>query len=593
MANDKRIRILVTSDTRNAVKNLDKLERQSDDTKQSATELSSAFKSLFGAAVLGAGARSIVQTASNFESLETSIIQLKGSTEAGQKAFQTFSKIAATTPFKLQNVVEAGVTIEAFGANSEDTLKAITDLAAYMRVDVVDAAGAFGRAFAGGAGAADVLRDRGVLTQVKLKTGFDDLSKMTLPQFREALIDTLTDPDGTIAGSTDVLAATFSGKVSNMEDAVDLLQEAIGVRLIGRLGDMAVAVGDAARNAAEFINNLSDENIATLQKNVTIMAGMASAYLLYTKGAVIARTATINLMKAAKFLLIFEVINTAVINISHNFEALSRKTEETKLTLMEYALQLKIFQFNSGAYLKPTHEFTKELEELRNGIIETKQSLADSEPVEPLDFQTDNIDKYFDLMNSMKDIDLNTENLKEEIDELVDSFVDLGGAATETGNAVVKSQEKSLESSIQNIAAQGKLNKEQTVNTIRNKVQEASASHIANIFKSVPFPLDVILAAGAQATIAGIFNTVVSGGGNNFATGGSFITNKKTTLPIGNGIVVGDNASGMERVDITPLPSPMQSNQGNITINITAPLVDETVVDHIIPAIQRAQRLGL
>ncbi len=118
---------------------------------------------------------------------------------------------------------------------------------------------------------------------------------------------------------------------------------------------------------------------------------------------------------------------------------------------------------------------------------------------------------------------------------------------------------------------------------------EASASHIANIFKSVPFPLDVILAAGAQATISGIFSTVT----DSFATGGSFVTNKKTTLPIGNGIVVGDNASGMERVDITPLPSPVQADQGNITINITAPLVDETVVDHIIPAIQRAQRLGL
>ena len=49
----------------------------------------------------------------------------------------------------------------------------------------------------------------------------------------------------------------------------------------------------------------------------------------------------------------------------------------------------------------------------------------------------------------------------------------------------------------------------------------------------------------------------------------------------------------MERVDITPLPSPVQANQGNITINISAPLVDETVVDHIIPAIRRAEKLNL
>lgn len=577
--NDKRINIFVTANTKNATKNLDTLERQTDETKQSASELTSTFKTLFGTAVLGAGARSIIQTASNFESLETSIIQLKGSTEAGQKAFKTFSNIAATTPFKLQNVVEAGVTVQAFGANSEDTLKAITDLAAYMRVDVVDAAGAFGRAFAGGAGAADVLRDRGVLTQVKLKTGFDDLSKMTLPQFRQALIDTLTDPDGAIAGSTDVLAKTFSGKVSNMEDAVDLLQNAIGSRLLGTLGDMAVAVGDAARNAAEFVDSLSGENIEDIKKNVTIMAGMASAYLLYTKGALVARTATLALMRAAKFLIIFEAINLAVINVSENFTFFSLKVKQAQLAFMEFvASSQEFFGKDSSQTRKGIEELTKEI----GNLGETAFKL-----------NTESLQKYVDLINGLDEFDLDTSELQKEIDNLTNSFDNLGEASTESGKAVVKSQEKSLESSIANIAAQGKLNKEQTVNTIRNKVQEASASHIANIFKSVPFPLDVILAAGAQATIAGIFNTVVSGGGNSFATGGSFITNKRTTLPIGNGIVVGDNASGMERVDITPLPSPVQANQGNITINISAPLVDETVVDHIIPAIQRAQRLGL
>ena len=34
-------------------------------------------------------------------------------------------------------------------------------------------------------------------------------------------------------------------------------------------------------------------------------------------------------------------------------------------------------------------------------------------------------------------------------------------------------------------------------------------------------------------------------------------------------------------------------NAGGITINISAPLVDETVIDSIIPAIEKAQRLNL
>jgi len=181
-------------------------------------------------------------------------------------------------------------------------------------------------------------------------------------------------------------------------------------------------------------------------------------------------------------------------------------------------------------------------------------------------------------------------SFQNNVDLLINKYVALGNAVESTNDKISDSNQKSLEDSLRNSAIQGKLSKEQTISHIRNKVQESSASHIANIFKSVPFPLDIILAAGAQAAIAGIFNRVVSK--DSFATGGSFVTNKRTTLPIGNGLVVGDNASGMERVDITPLPAPI-GNDRNINIYISAPLVDETVVDHIIPAIRRAEKLGL
>ena len=106
--------------------------------------------------------------------------------------------------------------------------------------------------------------------------------------------------------------------------------------------------------------------------------------------------------------------------------------------------------------------------------------------------------------------------------------------------------------------------------------------------KSVPFPLNLALAAGAGAMIGKVTDQLLS-----FPTGGSFVTKGRTTLPIGNGVVVGDNASGMERIDVTPLPSPNQRSNGNIVININAPVVDEYVVDSIIPAIRRAEQLNL
>ena len=52
--------------------------------------------------------------------------------------------------------------------------------------------------------------------------------------------------------------------------------------------------------------------------------------------------------------------------------------------------------------------------------------------------------------------------------------------------------------------------------------------------------------------------------------------------------------AGAERVQVTPLQGPnINGPQGGITLNISAPLVDETVIDSIIPAIQKAQRMNL
>ena len=100
----------------------------------------------------------------------------------------------------------------------------------------------------------------------------------------------------------------------------------------------------------------------------------------------------------------------------------------------------------------------------------------------------------------------------------------------------------------------------------------------------------------ALATAGKIFGFGFATGGsfmNKFPGGGSFNVNKRTILPTNPPAMVGDNASGMERIDVTPLPSPNQRSNGNITININAPVVDEYVVDSIIPAIRRAEQLNL
>lgn len=211
-----------------------------------------------GAAVKATGA--LVGAASKFESLRTRLVGLTGSVQGAEKAFANFNSVAATTPFTLEDVVGAGAQLQAFGADANSLIKPVTDLAAFMGSTATEAANALGRAFAGGAGAADILRERGILNLVKSSQGLTDLSKTTLPQFREALINSLQDPVVGIAGSTDRMSKTFEGASSNMRDAFTRLSAAAGETLINVLDlkDNMKAVGNFAETIAKKINFLND-----------------------------------------------------------------------------------------------------------------------------------------------------------------------------------------------------------------------------------------------------------------------------------------------------------------------------------------------
>ena len=120
---------------------------------------------------------------------------------------------------------------------------------------------------------------------------------------------------------------------------------------------------------------------------------------------------------------------------------------------------------------------------------------------------------------------------------------------------------------------------------IRAETLEGIAGLISSILKGVPFPLNAILAAGAGAKAASIYDANLS----KFALGGDFITDGPQM------IMVGDNAGGRERVQVTPLSSPnVNGPQEGISVNFNAPVTnDEYVRDFIIPEIKKATRMNL
>lgn len=208
-----------------------------------------------------------VGAAAGFEDVKTRLVGLMGSVEGAERAFKTFNQVASTTPFSLQDVVGAGAQLKAFGADAEGLLKPITDLAAFMGTNAVEAANAFGRAYAGGAGAADIFREKGILNIIKDFKGIENLTDLTLPQFREAMIAAFNDPSTGIAGSTDRMSKTFSGALSNMGDAVLQLSAEIGDILLPAIKAGMLSTTEMATNARRAIhgmrNALSEDFIAT------------------------------------------------------------------------------------------------------------------------------------------------------------------------------------------------------------------------------------------------------------------------------------------------------------------------------------------
>ena len=183
-------------------------------------------------------AKSSIDTAAKFELLRTRLDVLYGSVQRGGEAFDNFNKIAAKTPFQLQDVVDAGATLKAFGINAEENLQAVADLAAFMQVDMGVAAANMGRAFAAGSGAADMFRDKGINPLIASFAGVKHVTELTLPEFREAMIGAFKDTSIGIAGMTDTMSKTFSGQISNLQDNLDKIKAALG-------NDKVIIVQDA------------------------------------------------------------------------------------------------------------------------------------------------------------------------------------------------------------------------------------------------------------------------------------------------------------------------------------------------------------
>jgi len=213
-----------------------------------------------------------VQKGAQFESFETRLATMMGSATGARLRMAELFEYATTTPFDLPGVVEADVTLRAFGANAEKMLPLVIDFAAAMGTDLTLAARDVGKAMTQGAGALESDAGKALRAAIEMRTGVK-ATELTLREFQEALTDTLSDPEGKFAGGAARLSKTFEGVMSNLRDSWD--------RFLLKIADAGLFDGVKAA-AAEVLDMLNESADV-----VSEFSGQISEGLVLTLGVVI------------------------------------------------------------------------------------------------------------------------------------------------------------------------------------------------------------------------------------------------------------------------------------------------------------------
>lgn len=621
---------------------------------------------------MAAGIRSSIQTSMQFEAVQVRLNSMFGSVERGTKAFNTFNKVAATTPFTLSDVVEAGAALKAFGTNAEEMIKPTADLAAFMGVTATEAAQALGRAFAGGAGAADILRERGILQLIRDFKGIDDLSKVSLPDFRKALEETLLDPSAGIAGATDRLAKTMTGLVSNMSDAFTRMSAALGdlinmrgvvttltnafsglakmftemaetelettVRELGELGDAAVELRlemlkirmqqmelDAVEKQTTLDTNEIMKAIAdSEQRRLDITKDLGNEQLKLqrmgvTEGELREELATMNMQERAAS------TENRIILKEKNRE---RRNEISNLLAnIDLLKKLKNDELARQEVLEGNLNFASLYEQIQRQILGLAASITE---------ETKNLAKELKLTEEQTKTVLEGEKLRLEMREQLfgNHFNKVLGIAQKSINQQKQAELSALRDTDKFRRASAEERQDMEKDALKNlqsqqntifKINQAneiikvilSSMATASKLKDMADELKGVAtaafatgnvvggkraAAGAAALRVQRGLVIASGAAQagllagqqppQFARGGSFITGGQQM------IMVGDNAGGRERVDITPLSTPDFGDAGgssSINVNIMGNVIgtQEFVRDNLLPEIENTIKRNL
>ena len=275
--------VKIQADSQQLIRELEKLKGK---TQQTSKKMSDSFKkfdqalgkaikrtALIGGAISVAfgtvAIRKIVQTGSSIESLQIRLKQLFGSADEGKKAFDVLAEFASKVPFSLAEIQQGAGSLAVVSKNAEELRKNLEitgNAAALTGLDFATASSQIQRAFAGGAAASDLFRERGLNALLGFKAGATTTAEETAKVFSENL-----GADGKFGKTTDELASTLSGTLSMIGDKVFNFQKIIADEgFFEKYKEQFVKLDQILADNQEQIEQLGQELSITLVKAIEL-----------------------------------------------------------------------------------------------------------------------------------------------------------------------------------------------------------------------------------------------------------------------------------------------------------------------------------
>ena len=533
---------LIEVKTTGATKSKKQIQGVSNALKSMAKSAAMAAGAYFGARALLGAVKSSIDLFAKQELAEKKLEAALGKTS--QALLNQAKAIQETTMFCDEQVIEAQALIGSFVAEEDAIMaatKATLDLAAAKGMELTVAADL-------------VSKTLGSSTNALSRYGIEVTGAVGSTERLESLTGNLANVFG---GQATEQAQTLTGQMEQMKNALGDAGETIGEILVPFVTDLSKKLKTGAERVQTFIRGFTEEPLDRTIREMkalgmnTIELEIAQNKLNQAKieGNVIDTNAKLEaegFVDTQQFL--NEIIDqrTSILRLMEkaHLDGNNAKIEEYELLLATNDEQLKVAK-----------QFISNQAEL-NLLKEEEKELNKSN---------------FNILESYSD----------KTDEILDKEKD----ASKIRAKILKDGEKAQDRLMSKLesSSEGK-----QIADVKDAMRSAAKAAVKAYEWASGWggPIAGSIAAAIAFTAASALATKVQ----EFATGGDFVTNGRQL------IMVGDNPSGRERVQVTPLggdPNINGPQGGGVTLNFNNPIMtDDLVESEIIPRIREGIRLG-